>query len=85
MTELQTLAQIKLSKIIMGNGSEYRTVRLYNIQDLLHKATLTPQDELVLQHFLNSDRKTIDQTTYVANTAVYPSSWGHTTTVLRKK
>ena len=85
MTELQTLAQIKLSKIIMGNGAEYRTVRLYNIQDLLHKATLTPQDELVLQHFLNSDKKTIEQTTYVANTAVYPSSWGHTTTVLRKK
>lgn len=85
MTELQTQAQVKLSKILMGNGGELRGLRLFNIQDLLHKETLTAQDELVLKHFLMSDKRTIEQTTYVANSAIYPSSWGHEVTILKPK
>ena len=85
MTELQTQALTKFNKILMGNNGELRGLRLYNIQDLLYKETLTAQDELVLQHFLQSDKQTIEKTTYVANSAIYPSSWGHTVTILRKK
>lgn len=85
MTELQLQAKEKLSKILMGNGGEYRGLRLYNIQDLLHKENLTEDDVLVLTHFLMSDKRTIENTTYVANTAVYPSSWGHSVTVLKQK
>lgn len=85
MTDLQRQAQIKFSRIIMGNGGELRGLRLFNIQDLLHKESLTPEDELVLKHFIMSDKRTLENTTYVANTAIYPSSWGHTVTILSKK
>ena len=85
MTLLQTQAQEKFNRILMGNGGDLRAIRLYNIQDLLHKETLTERDELVLKHFLISDKQTIEKTTYVANTAIYPSSWGHSVTILRKK
>lgn len=85
MTEIQQQAQEKFNKILMGNGGELRGLRLYNIQDLLHKEYLTEDDILVLKHFLMSDKQTIEKTTYVANTAVYPSSWGHTVTVLKQK
>lgn len=85
MTELQQQALTKLNKILMGNGGIYRGLKLYNIQDLLHKENLTEDDVLVLTHFLMSDKKTLDNTTYVANTAIYPSSWGHTTTILKRK
>ena len=69
----------------MGNGGELRGLRLYNIKVLLDKPTLTEDDILVLKHFLMSDKKTLENTTYVANTAIYPSSWGHVTTVLQRK
>ena len=85
MTDLQIQAQKKLNKILMGNGGEYRQLRLYNIRDLLDKEHLTQADTLVLEHFLISDKATIDNTAYVANTAVYPMSWGHYTTVLTRK
>ena len=85
MNTLQQQALKKLNVILTGNGGDIRGIRLFNIRDLLFKETLTTQDERVLQHFIDSDRRTIEQTTYVANTAVYPSSWGHTTTQLRRK
>lgn len=85
MTELQQQAYKKYNIILMGNGGEFRGLRLYNIKVLLDKHTLTEDDILVLKHFLMSDKKTLENTTYVANTAVYPSSWGHVTTQLRKK
>lgn len=85
MTELQILAQQKYNKIMMGNGSETRGLRLYNVRDLLEKQTLTEADILLLQHFINATRQEIDNTAYVANTAVYPMSWGHKTTVLTRK
>ena len=85
MTELQQQALTKFNKILMGNKGELRGLRLFNIQDLLHKETLTEDDIQVLKHFLISDKKTIEQTTYVANSAIYPSSWGHTVTILNKK
>ncbi len=85
MTPLQTAAQQKYNKLMMGNGHDSRMVKLYNIRVILEKPNLTEDDILVLTHFINATRKEIDSTTYVANTAVYPSSWGHTTTVLSKK
>jgi hypothetical protein len=85
MTPLQQDAEKKYNKILMGNGSDLRGARLFNIFDLLYKPTLTRQDELVLKHFLMTDKQTLEQTTYVANTAIFPSSWGHTVTILRKK
>lgn len=85
MTELQQQAQQKYNKIIMGNGSEYRSLKLYNVRAILEKPNLTEDDELVLRHFLNATRQEIDRTAYVANTAVYPSSWGHSVTVLKRK
>lgn len=85
MTELQQQAQTKLNKILMGNGGELRALKLHNIQNLLHKSQLTAADERLLKHFLMSDRQTLENTTYVANSVIYPSSWGHTVTNLRKK
>lgn len=85
MNTLQQQALKKLNLIIIGNGGELRNVRLHNVRDTIFKDSLTDQDELILRHFIDSDRRTIEQTTYIANTAVYPSSWGHTTTQLRKK
>ena len=85
MKKIQLQAQAKLNKIIMGNGGDQRNLKLFNIRDLLHKELLTKDDELVLEHFLNSDKQTIDNTAYVANTAVYPMSWGHSVTVLKRK
>jgi hypothetical protein len=85
MTTLQTLAQKKYNKIMMGNGNDARSVRLYNVRIILEKELLTEDDTLLLQQFVNATRQEIDNTTYVANTAVYPSSWGHTTTNLRLK
>ena len=85
MTELQILAQQKYNKIVMGNGSDIRQLRLYNVRDLLEKETLTEADILLLQHFLTATRQEIDNTAYVASTAVYPMSWGHKTTVLTRK
>lgn len=69
----------------MGNGMETRQLRLYNIHDLLTKQNLTEADIKVLTHFLNATAQEIAQTAYVANTAVYPTSWGYTTTVLKQK
>lgn len=85
MTPLQIEAQKKYGNILMGNGSEYRFLRLYNVRAILEKEHLTEEDILLLQQFVNASRKEIEQTAYVANTAVYPSSWGHTTTVLTRK
>jgi hypothetical protein len=85
MTTLQTLAQKKYNKIMMGNGNDARSVRLYNVRIILEKEHLTEDDTLLLQQFVNATRKEIDNTTYIANTAVYPSSWGYTTTVLTHK
>ena len=85
MTELQIQAQKKYNKIIMGNGSELRSLRLYNVRAILEKANLTEDDRLLLQQFVDAPREQIDKTAYVANTAVYPTSWGHKTTVLRRK
>jgi hypothetical protein len=85
MTTLQTLAQKKYNKIMMGNGNDARSVRLYNVRIILEKEHLTEDDTLLLQQFVNASRKEIEHTSYVANTAVYPSSWGHTTTVLTHK
>ena len=85
MTLLQTQAQQKYNKLMMGNGSENRMLKLYNIRVILEKPKLTEDDTLLLQQFVDAPREQIDNTTYVANTAVYPSSWGHTTVVLSKK
>jgi hypothetical protein len=85
MTTLQTQAQKKYNKIMMGNGNDARSVRLYNVRIILEKEHLTEDDTLLLQQFVNASRKEIDNTTYIANTAVYPSSWGHATTVLTHK
>jgi spore germination protein YaaH len=84
-TELQTLAQKKYNKVMMGNGSDIKLMRLYNVRAILDKENLTEADILMLQHFVNATRQEIDRTAYVANTAVYPSSWGHATTDLRLK
>lgn len=83
--ELKAAAQKKYGRVIMGNGSEERSLRLYNVRVILDKAELTEADILLLQHFVNATRKELEQTSYVANTAVYPTSWGHSTTVLSKK
>lgn len=85
MTPLQIQAQQKYNKIMMGNGHESRNLKLYNVRVILEKPDLTEDDTLLLQQFVNATRQEIDNTTYVANTAVYPSSWGHTTTNLRLK
>ena len=84
-SELQDIAQKKYNKIMMGNGSDTKFMRLYNVRAILDKEHLTEEDVLMLQQFVNATRQEIDKTAYVANTAVYPSSWGHTTTVLQKK
>jgi hypothetical protein len=84
-TELQKLAQKKYNRIMMGNGADARVIKLYNLRAILHKQNLTAADVLMLQQFVNATRQEIEQTAYVANTAVYPSSWGHTTTVLARK
>ncbi len=84
-TELQTLAQKKYNKIMMGNGSDAKLMRLYNVRAILDKENLTEADILMLQHFVNASRQEINNTAYVANTAVYPTSWGHTITVLAQK
>ena len=83
--ELQLAAQKKFNRIMMGNGADGKFMRLFNVRAILDKEDLTEDDILLLQHFVNATRQEIDSTTYVANTAVYPSSWGHTTTVLSKK
>jgi hypothetical protein len=83
--ELQAAAQKKYNRIMMGNGSDAKFMRLFNVRAILDKAKLTEEDILLLQHFVNATRQEIDRTSYVANTAVYPSSWGHSTTVLSKK
>jgi hypothetical protein len=85
MKQIQIDATKKLNKILMGNGGDYRSLKLYNIRDLLNKEQLTEDDVLVLQHFLMADKQTIENTAYVANTAVYPASWGHSVTVLKRK
>ena len=84
-TELQITAQKKYNKIMMGNGSDTKFMRLYNVRAILDKQNLTEADVLLLQHFINATRQEIDRTAYVANTAVYPTSWGHTTTDLTRK
>lgn len=85
MTELQKLALQKYNKIMMGNGSDWRMIKLFNIQQLFEKQDLTEDDIIMLQQFLSASRREIEHTSYVANTAVYPSSWGHKTTVLTHK
>ena len=84
-TELVQLALKKYNNISMGNGSESRTVKLYNIHNLFTKKNLTEQDKRQLEHFVNATRQEIESTAYVANTVVSPMSWGHTTTVLARK
>ena len=83
--ELQAAAQKKYNRILMGNGADNRIIKLYNVRAILDKLHLTEDDILLLQQFVNATRKEIEKTAYVANTAVYPTSWGHTTTVLQKK
>ena len=85
MTPLQIQALQKYNKIMIGNGGDRRSLKLYNIRVILDKENLTEKDILMLQHFVNATRHEIDSTAYVANTAVYPASWGHTTTVLSRK
>ena len=85
MTLLQIQAQQKYNKIMMGNGSESRNLRLYNVRVILEKPNLTEDDIIMLQQFVDAPREQIDKTSYVANTAIYPSSWGHKTTVLKQK
>lgn len=85
MNQLQKLALQKYNRIMMGNGSDMRMIKLYNIQQLFEKQDLTEDDIIMLQQFLSASRKEIERTTYIANTAVYPSSWGHSTTVLSRK
>jgi len=84
-TELQTTAQKKYNKLLMGNNSDSRIIKLYNVRAILDKLHLTEEDVLMLQQFVNATRQEIEKTAYVANTAVYPTSWGHTTTVLTHK
>lgn len=85
MKQIQLDAQVKLNKILMGNGGDLRSIKLHNVRMLLFKESLTEDDERVLEHFLMADKATIDNTAYVANTAVYPMSWGHSVTVLKRK
>jgi hypothetical protein len=79
MTELQILAQKKYNKIVMGNCSDQRQLRLYNVRAILDKEQLTEDDIIMLQQFLMATREQIEKTAYVANTAIYPTSWGSTT------
>ncbi len=85
MTELQQQAQQKYNKIVMGNSSEHRILRLYNVRAILDKEQLSEDDIIMLQQFVMATREEIENTAYVANTAVYPMSWGHKTTVLTRK
>ena len=84
-TELQEQALKKYNNISMGNGSEHRMIKLYNIHQLLSKATLTDADVAQLKHFVNSSKQEIENTAYTANTVVTPMSWGHYTTQLPRK
>lgn len=84
-TELQQQALNKYNKISMGNGSDIRTMRLFNIQQLLSKTELSDADRHQLQHFISATRAEIENTAYVANTVVYPQSWCHNVTVLTQK
>lgn len=85
ITQLQQQAQKKYNQLLMGNGTEHRALKLYNIHVLLEKPQLTEEDILVLEHFLSATRVQLEKTAYVANTAVYPTSWGYSTTVLKRK
>ena len=85
MTPLQILAQQKYNKIAQGNGNPAKLLKLYNVRAILDKADLTEDDVIMLQQFVDAPREQIDKTAYVANTAIYPSSWGHKTTVLKQK
>lgn len=85
MTELQILAQKKYNKIVMGNGSDLRNLKLFNVRAILDKANLTEDDVLLLQQFVDASREQIDKTAYVANAAVYPTSWNHKTVRLTVK
>jgi len=84
-TELQALALKKYNKILMGNGSESRSIKLYSIHNLFTKSNLSAEDRFQLQHFVDASREDIDRTAYVANTVVSPMSWGHATTMLPRK
>ncbi len=84
-TELQAIALKKYYKVVMGNGSESRTVRLYNIHNLFNKPDLTDADRTQLRHFVMATKAEIENTAYVANTVVSPMSWGHSTTILKRK
>ena len=84
-TELKEQALNKYNKISMGNGSDGRTLKLYNIHSLLSKEKLNKEDRQQLQHFVNATKQEIEQTAYIANTIISPMSWGHTTTVLARK
>lgn len=84
-TELKEHALKKYNNISMGNGSEHRVIKLYNIHNLLNKENLTDADVAQLTHFVNSSKQEIETTAYVANTIVSPMSWGHYTTQIPRK
>lgn len=84
-TELKEQALKKYNNISMGNGSEARTLKLYNIHNLFNKKVLTEQDRAQLQHFVNATRKEIEATAYVANSIVSLTSWDYETVNLRTK
>lgn len=83
--ELKQLAIKKYNQIIMGNGSELRALKLYNIHALFEKPTLTENDRRQLRHFLDLAKKDLDQTAYVANTVISPTTWGLETHHIRRK
>lgn len=84
-TELKQLAVKKYNHMIMGNGSELRALKLYNIHSLFDKPNLTDNDRRQLRHFLDLAKKDLDQTAYVANTVISPTSWGLETYHIRRK
>ena len=84
-SELKEQALKKYNNISMGNGGEQRTLKLFNILDLLNKENLTDADVAQLKHFILVDRKQLETTAYVANTIVSPTSWGSETIVLKRK
>ena len=76
MTELQADALKKYNKISQGTTHPTRLIRLYNIQQLILKPSLSQEDRFQLEFFLNATMEQLEQTSFYANTVIYPNCWG---------
>jgi hypothetical protein len=85
MNTLQRDALKKYNVIAMGNGGDYRALRLHIILELVNKTALTEQDIIMLQHFIMSDKQTISNTTYIANSIISPNSWNYENHTIKPK